>query len=270
MNARRERVRKRFDRAAATYDRYAFVQREAAEQLARRIAATCRPDDVGRAIEIGCGTGFLSRQLVATYPHTDWVISDVAPAMLAECRRRLEPLSSRISLRLLDGQAGGEEGAFDLVCSNLSFQWFDDLPATLRFWCERLNPEGVLIFNLPGHGSFRAWRESNRRNPDVPAPPQLPKADQLQQVLDAIAGPAGGTGEVFPSHHEEHVPGLRHFFGRLKQIGANTGLQIGAPNRSALRRWLRQNSDEPLTINYELLTAVYRKSDRREGDGNAG
>ena len=45
-----------------------------------------------RVLELGCGTGLFSRHLVQLYPHGHFVLTDVAPAMIAECRRNVAGL----------------------------------------------------------------------------------------------------------------------------------------------------------------------------------
>ncbi|WP_154399134.1 methyltransferase domain-containing protein, partial [Bordetella pertussis] len=75
-------IGQRFDRAAARYETHAEVQRHAAEQLAERIAALPLPAEP-RILEIGCGTGLLTRALARRLGRADWTITDIAPAMLA-------------------------------------------------------------------------------------------------------------------------------------------------------------------------------------------
>ena len=73
-----------FGAAADTYDDKADVQRAAAERLAQRLSALDLPA-APRVLEIGCGTGLLSRAL-AGMKTSELVISDISEPMVARCR----------------------------------------------------------------------------------------------------------------------------------------------------------------------------------------
>ena len=53
--------------------------------------ASCPSLNSPRVLELGCGTGLFSRHLLRRYPEGRFVLSDAAPAMIAECRRNLAP-----------------------------------------------------------------------------------------------------------------------------------------------------------------------------------
>ena len=59
------------------------------------LRACCPPLDRPRVLELGCGTGLFSRHLVERYPEGSFVLTDVAPAMIAQCRRNLAPTGKR-------------------------------------------------------------------------------------------------------------------------------------------------------------------------------
>ena len=77
----------RFGRAAREYEAHATVQQHTAIRLAEQIADLPLPPQP-RVLEIGCGTGLLTRELAYRLGPADWTITDLAPAMLAAVRRR--------------------------------------------------------------------------------------------------------------------------------------------------------------------------------------
>src|SRR5262249_16742331 len=136
-----------FSAAAATYDDGAEVQREVAERLALRIARLPLAQRA-RILEIGCGTGFLTRPLIRLDVR-GLIIGDIAPAMLARCEASLKDTAADTTLRfvLMDGEdPQAVRGPFDLICASLAFQWFADLPAALARFAGLLVPGGHLAF----------------------------------------------------------------------------------------------------------------------------
>ena len=141
-------VRERFSRALNTYDGNAGVQRKVAEKLCDRVM-TCCGGQAGRVLEIGCGTGCLSRLLFDwIHPEQMW-LNDLC----AEAEPALNDLLSRGG-RFLPGDA--EKISFpdglDMIVSSSAIQWFDDLPAFFRKCHEALYPsaDGYLVFSTFG------------------------------------------------------------------------------------------------------------------------
>jgi SAM-dependent methyltransferase len=122
----RARIAQAFD-AAAAYDAYAVVQRQVAAWLAERIVAVAPPRP--RVLEVGCGTGFLTQAAWPRLDRPEWLMTDIAPEMLARGRAQMPDLCARV----MDGErpdlAG--EAPFDLIVSSLAVQWFSDLEGGL-------------------------------------------------------------------------------------------------------------------------------------------
>ncbi len=130
-----------FSAAAQTYDADADVQRDAAQGVARRIAALPLPAQP-RVLEIGCGTGFLSTALHAMQT-AELVLSDISETMLDRSRQRLGETSARFMV--LDGEEPEAAGnGFDVICSSFAFQWFNDLEGTLQRLSAMLAPAATL------------------------------------------------------------------------------------------------------------------------------
>ena len=83
--ARNAAIGARFGRAAARYEAHAPAQRAAARRLAEDIARLDLPPRP-RILEIGCGTGLLTRELARRLGPADWMLTDISPAMLEIAR----------------------------------------------------------------------------------------------------------------------------------------------------------------------------------------
>ena len=106
------------------------------------------PGRFGRALDLGCGTGELARQVARHYPHLKVVAADFTPAML---RRASEASRDRRERARLDfGRATAlrlpfADGAFDLVTNAFVLRNLADLSVALAEMRRVLRPGGVLL-----------------------------------------------------------------------------------------------------------------------------
>ena len=65
MDHRKELIGKRFSRRIASYDEAAVVQRSMAQMLVEQLSHIQQSRECGSALELGCGTGVLTRSLLS-------------------------------------------------------------------------------------------------------------------------------------------------------------------------------------------------------------
>ncbi|MEO5374529.1 MAG: methyltransferase domain-containing protein [Alphaproteobacteria bacterium] len=234
MTARKASIAAAFGLAAPDYAAAAVVQREVAGRLARRLLALPLPP-APEVLEIGCGTGFLARAVLAERPVASWLATDIAPAMVAHCRAALGA-DARLLFACMDGEAPAVgEGRFDLVCSSMAFQWFEDLGGSLARLAGLLRPGGRLAFATLAVDTFREWREAHASLGLAPPMPPYPDAAAM-----AALWPAGGRGEIAEERIVQHHADARAFLATVRQVGAHTvpGRRPATPGE--LRRVLRR------------------------------
>jgi len=158
----RHRVRQAFDRAAADYDRVAVLQREVGVRLLERLCYVRLQPDL--AIDIGAGTGQISRTLTQRYKKVRVVAVDIAPNMLRIARRRAGPL---VRLRQRQVFVCGDAARLplpgrsaDMILSNLTLQWCDDLDRVFAEFGRVLRPGGLVLFSTFGPDTLKELRES--------------------------------------------------------------------------------------------------------------
>lgn len=96
------------------------------------------------AIDIGCGTGFLTFELVARGHHVTGV--DFAPAMIAEARRKAETRGVAARFEEADAeQLPIPPGSFDLVISRHLLWTLPHPEAAIDEWIRVLRPGGRLV-----------------------------------------------------------------------------------------------------------------------------
>ena len=256
MNApHRQQVRDAFA-AAEDYDRHARVQRIVARRLSKRIAALELPDRP-RILEIGCGTGFLTEALILEGVSGDWLITDIAPAMVERCRARVGEGGGR-RFGVLDGEYGdpGEDQPFDLICSSLVMQWFDDPARALERMSGWLAPGGCCIFSTLAPGSFAEWRAAHEAEGLPCGTPQFPAPDQLDTVCPSLHG-----GPLVIDRLRERHESAAEFLHALRAIGAGTAAAGHRPLAPAdLRRAMRRFEDGGASVTYEVATGHYQRA----------
>jgi malonyl-CoA O-methyltransferase len=155
ISSRSKEIAASFGARAASYELHAGLQRAVADKLALLLPKLEQP----RVLELGCGTGLLSRHLLKAYPGGSFVLTDVAPAMIAECRRNLAALGpAHISFEVMDAGEAGGHAELDLIASSMTLHWLPDPAASLARLRRLLAPGGTLLYATLGPKSFAEWR----------------------------------------------------------------------------------------------------------------
>ncbi len=110
-----------------------------------------RPTDTFRAVELGCGEGFLSAAMLDCFPQAEMVALDGSAEMRTQTAARLSAFGSRARVESFDLYRVEDwlphlEGA-DCVVSSLVLHHFDGAEKQQLFAAlgERLSPRGVLL-----------------------------------------------------------------------------------------------------------------------------
>ncbi len=149
-------VRRAFDRAAAAYDALAVLQRE----LGRRLLERLDPIRLApaTALDLGAGTGQLSRGLQRRFPRCRVVALDLSAGMLRQLRRR-QGWWRRARLVQADAQCLPlAPASLDLVLSGLTLQWCDEPARVFREVRRVLRPGGLFLFTTFGPDTLRELR----------------------------------------------------------------------------------------------------------------
>lgn len=151
----KDQIADAFSKAAASYDGLACVQQTAGLRLLDSITQ-CNPAHI---LDIGCGSGWMSRHLLERFPQASLWALDLAPGMIHYVREHNPGISGLLQadMEFLPFKAA----SFDLLYSNFAMQWLEDPLEFFRESYRLLKPGGVLCCTtlLPGtlHELQTAW-----------------------------------------------------------------------------------------------------------------
>lgn len=242
------RVRQSFERAAASYDSAADVQRRICTRLAAELPATPPP---ARLLDAGCGTGYARALLQARFPEADYLALDLSPGMLA----RLAAPCRRIAGDLEHLPLGN--ASIDLYWSSLAVQWCE-LAKALAEARRVLRPGGRLALASLGPDTFHELRAAFAGVDDYRHTLAFHSPAEIRQ----IASNAGLLAVAVHQHTEiAHYPDFRSLLKAVKAIGAN---QVGSGRRTSLMSrsdfsraeaaFETQRTPAGLPLTYDVLT----------------
>lgn len=142
-----------FSTAAKTYDQHSRPQQALIEKLAEEF-----PTQIpSRILELGCGTGQLTRRLIARYPNTPIDASDISPGMIEHCRNAFGN-QPQVSWIVADAQTYAPGAAYPLIVSTSALHWTADLKETFSQIHQNLEPGGTFALGMMLEGTLRELR----------------------------------------------------------------------------------------------------------------
>jgi SAM-dependent methyltransferase len=146
----RTAVRRQRDRAAPGLEAYDFLLREVADRLGDCLLDIKRTFPL--ALDIGCHSGQLSSVLAGRGGIEQMVQCDLSPAMVTN--------ASGLRLAVDEEAIPFADGTFDLIISNLSMHWVNDLPGAFSQIRRALKPDGLFLCAMLGGGTLDELRQS--------------------------------------------------------------------------------------------------------------
>ena len=244
-----EKIRRAFSDAAMQYDILAGLHQEIGRELLAKAAGgplkAAGTESVDAVLDVGMGTGWLTGRLKNYFPDARVVGLDAADGMIEAARCRQE------EFHIVQADAGRlpfHGGRFDLVISNLAYQWMSDL--FLAFGeCHRvLRDDGKLCMTMFGYHTFRELFDALAKTREdgsglAIVRPALGEAS-LRRLAgkEEIAAALNKAGFRDARVEEEtvrtHFPDMLALVKWIKDIGANALMNI----RFVGRDWLAKAS----------------------------
>ena len=145
----KELMRDRFAKNLKNYDKNAKIQKRMAERLMSFISNKS-PKNI---LEIGCGTGFLTKLIKENLNYEKLTTIDI----VEECESYINNIDSEIEFIANDIEEFLKINTnnYDLIISNASLQWVENFEEVIISLKKILTPKGELIFSTFGPENFR-------------------------------------------------------------------------------------------------------------------
>lgn len=274
----KRQMRRAFSRAATSYDATAVLQREVCARMLERLDyIKLQP---ARILDVGSGTGWGTRQLVAKYPSAQMIALDIAIGMLRAARGTSnwwQKIFSNQQAAMVCADVEAlpiASSSLDMVWSNLAVQWCNDLPATLVDLHRVLKVEGLLMFSTFGPDTLKELRQAFH---GVDGHNHLNRFADMHDIGDMLSH--GGFAE--PVMDMEYLTltydDVRSVLHDLKAIGANNATAGRGQGLMGKHAWkmlvenyetLRRDGKLPAT--YEVIYGhAWKPAPKKLADGRA-
>jgi len=159
----KSRVANSFSKAAITYDSAAALQRTVGYELLKLLKLIELHDSkklaIQQILDLGCGTGYFSEQLLLRYPTSRLVGLDIAEGMLVHARQRHR--STRLHWLCADAEnISLADNSVELIYSSLAIQWCENLPQLFSEISRVLTSGGVALIATLGPASLFELKEA--------------------------------------------------------------------------------------------------------------
>jgi len=206
----KEIVKKKFGKSIYTYDANAIAQQKIVDRLVEIIDGYY-PHQPERILEIGCGTGKLTKEVVSRYKKADYSLNDINPQIMGF----IPFIISDISYSLLVGDAENINypGNQDLIVSSSTYQWLSNLPSFLQKMKVSMSQNGYMFFSTFGKSTLEEIRTLNGTGLNYYSLPEL------KSILEAEFTVLYLSEEQIILHFPSPVDVLKH----LRATGVNGG-----------------------------------------------
>ena len=263
-------ARASFEKAADSYDGAAVLQRQTAQEMLERLELVKNEPQV--ILDIGCGTGEATALLAKRYKKSKVIALDFAHSMLKHTRRRGSSWLKKQACVCADAeQLPIADASVDLIFSNATLQWCNDLEATFAGWLRVLKPGGLIMFSSFGPDTLKELRQAWAT---VDGTSHVSPFLDMHDVGDALLR----VGFADPVMDVERMtltyPNVKGLMRDLKQIGAHNvtadrhrGLTGKGRMQAMTQAYEGFRKDGQLPASYEVVHGHAWVPEQRVQDG---
>ncbi len=229
-------IQRSFARASVSYDEFANLQRKVGLNLLEMLAGQI---PAGVILDLGCGTGFLTRELSRIVDHNKIIAMDLAFPMLEVAREKHGNQFFCADIERLPVRSE----AIDWIFSNLALQWCVDLQKVFSQFRSVLKPGGQFFFSTFGPQTFQELKQSWAMVDDYSHVNHFYSVEQIQRFM----GQAGlTTCQIECINQQSYYSNVVTLMKEIKGIGAHN---------------MTQNRNRNITSKRQLhdLVAAYEK-----------
>lgn len=254
----KQKIAEGFGSVANYYDQHAELQ----QQIASRLIASLEPwiDIIppGPIIELGCGTGFVTKGLIDLLPNREIKVTDLSEEMVDVCREKFGN-NEQLKFAVQDADKPPfEEPHYGMTVSSFLAHWLKDPALTFAKWLEATQPGGLLLAAFPGNESFPNWRRYCR---ELGLPfTGNPWPDVEEMVVKMSVGPA--QVDYYEDTVTQTFDSARDFFSHREAIGASTqtaGRSLTADELALLVDHWDSSTEGKVKVNYHIIFLAVKR-----------
>lgn len=153
----KQSVKRDFNRAAASYDEYAVIQRKVAD----RLFSYCDISKEDNVLDAGCGTGYFHEVLRKNKIYCPLVQADISFNMCKIAKEYSSPAEygGAYVVNADIENMPFKEQAFNYIFSSLTLQWSNDLCDALKGFCSLLKNNGTVAVSITCEGALYQLRD---------------------------------------------------------------------------------------------------------------
>ena len=254
-------IGKRFSAAAETYDLHARPQLALAQSVLSMLPEMY-PEQI---LELGAGTGQLTRLLTERFPDVLIDAVDVAEKMVEHSRKKFARFP-QINWIVADAQSYQGDSAYPLIVSSSALHWVADLRAACENIFNGLEPGGTFALGMMLQGTLKELHELRQEiAPEKTPLITLPTYEETKACLQAA-----GFHLERRKHSEEEIiyPDAKAFLKAIHEQGV-TGGKVSVGNAPLSRTELSQlvadyqenhACEEGVAATYETATFLLTKN----------
>jgi malonyl-CoA O-methyltransferase len=253
-------ISNRFSAAAETYDRHARPQLALAQSVVSMLPEMY-PEQI---LELGSGTGQLTRLIINRFPDVPIDAVDISEKMVAHGRKKFNK-NPQINWIVDDAQTFWGGDRYPLIVSSSALHWVTDLRATCENIFECLEPGGIFSLGVMLQGTLKELHELRKEI----APEKTPELTLPTYAETKACLQDAGFNLERRKHSEEEIiyTDAKAFLKAIHEQGV-TGGKVSAGNaplsRTELSRLVadyQENhaSDGGVSATYETATFLLTK-----------
>jgi malonyl-CoA O-methyltransferase len=238
-----KKIRQSFSDAATQYEILTSMHNEIGRELVKKVIPI---EQCGRILDVGMGTGRMTRRLAYYFPESKVIGMDFADGMIDEAKKKQEKhLIVQADARALPFQ----NESLDIIVSNLAYQWVEDLAGAFAQCRQSLKKDGTFCITLFGRETFRELFSaidcaSHKKI-------QIQRLASVQDVEQAMKEAGFHNVAVDYERIKTHFPDLKSLLKWIKDIGANCldkNVFIGKDMLADVDRYYEQHFRDRLGI----------------------
>lgn len=213
---KRYSTNRQFSRAAEYYADSALLQKRVATRL---ISGLRMYDAASRILEVGCGTGFLTGQVLQIFPEAKIDAIDSSEKMISIARQSIT--NRKVQFHVADGITYSGSEPYDLIISSSALHWLQPIGPAIAHLSSLLKKGGKICFVLMIYGTLLELRTLRA----IVAPSKMPEYElpSIKDVESSLRG-ADLVLENIETYEEiENYKNPKHLLREIKRLGLTGG-----------------------------------------------